>query len=320
MKKNFSFRLLSSVAAVVVALAIFSCSDDDNTPPAETKAEFSSTTAVPAGYSYGITNDKNGNTYFVADANGDGTGEITKIGFVLPKTVRSDASVANGTAIFGNQQVRSITIDGVTYKFVANANGKIDVTIVCNGEAQIITDVAVSSLIGNAAAGESTFSEKLKTAFAQISNATDIIALANEKIGEGSKLKQEVQAIAQSVTGLKSDAKTLNNSETMEAVVKKVTDKPVAVDTTGIAAADSTAQNNTEIEDWPEIPTDSVYWPEIPQDSIPSIPDVPQDSIGTEMPVEPGDSLPSFPDVPTDSIGGKDSLSIAGYMRRSVLR
>ena len=67
----------------------------------------------------------------MADANGDGTGEITKIGFVLPKAAaRSEAAVTNGTALFGGQQVRSITIDGVTYKFAAKTNGKIDVTIV----------------------------------------------------------------------------------------------------------------------------------------------------------------------------------------------
>ena len=328
MKQNFIFRLFSSVAVVAVTLATFSCSDDDNTPPTSSEAvEFTATTAVPSGYSYGITNDKSGNTYFVADANGDGTGEITKIGFVLPKAAaRSEAAVTNGTALFGGQQVRSITIDGVTYKFAAKTNGKIDVTIVCAGQAQTIADVAVSSLLGNTATGVNTFSEKLKAAFAQISNATDIIALANEKISDDSKLKKEVEAIAQSVVGLKSDANVLNNSKTMETVVKNVTDKSVAVDTTGIAAADTLALNNTVIEDWPEIPTDSVDWPEMPLDSADwnwpekpggSIPDMPRDTVIQEpvWPVEPTDSVKTpVPEYP------KDSLSITNYIRRRVLR
>ena len=45
-------------------------------------------------------------------------------------------------------------------------SGKIDVTIVCAGQAQTIADVAVSSLLGNTATGVNTFSEKLKAAFA----------------------------------------------------------------------------------------------------------------------------------------------------------
>lgn len=301
MKKNFMFKYLS-MAAVAVALTAVSCDSDENPTPEPPPASngYSASTAVPEGYKIGFKNDATGNTYFVAEENG----EITKIGFVLtPVAMRSNNTNVNGVAYFQSQQISSVTIKGVTYEFAVN-NGKVNVRVGSNGTYETFLGIADASLLDGAANSEA----KLEAAFAKISKATAIITQTNGKITESS-LKAEVQNIAESVSKLSNDATSLANNGTATNLTNNATSNPFETDSSGIAAADSTANSNIDSDiDWGL----DVDGPNVPSDTtnvdVPDFPDVPGDTTTIdvpEIPTEPGDTtginIPDTPYEPGDS-------------------
>lgn len=303
MKKKFMFKFLS-IAAVAVALTVTSCSSDDDPTPPPTVNGYTSSTDVPDGYKIGFKNSTTGNAYFVAEENG----EITKVSFVLtPVAVRSTNGNVNGVALFQAGQISSVTIKDVTYSFAVK-DGKVDVKVVSNGSVETFSGIAEASLLGDAANNAATFEAKLDAVFAKIAKAAAIIAQANEKVTDAS-LKAEVDGIAASVKKLDNDAKALSDNGTASSLANNAPNNPLGTDSSGIAAADSTANSNIGNGGGWEIdsPSDSTGV------NVPEIPELPGDSTGgntPDIPFEPGDTTGgNTPDIPFEP---GDTMSKAG--------
>lgn len=255
MKRKSIFKLCSVIAAMAVSLAVASCCDyeSDNVPPV-TEPEptptpssgYSSTTTVPNGYNFGIVNDNNGNAYFVTDANGDRTGDVSRIGFVInDPTGTGGTASSNGTAIFAGQKVRSMTINGVTYTFHENENGKVDVAITRNNITELYTDVAASQLLGDGYDAGTSFSNKLAYAFSKVNSATDIISAANALVNPNSVLYPYIQEVERYIKSIKNDTGKLGDGTVTSSLTENPSDTPIDTDTSGTEAADSTANSNT---------------------------------------------------------------------------
>lgn len=260
MRKIF-LKSLTLAAALTVALAVSSCCEGDTeittlpqdqptvtTPQANV---FNSTTAVPDGYSLGIQNQTNGNTYLVANENGDNSGNINRIGFVLGNNTGASAgngqegsSLSYGTAIFADSKVRSITVNGITYTFHENENGKVDVAITSGSTTELFSDVAEARLLGNSGNG-SSFSERLTNAFSNINSAIDVIYAANGLVDSSSPLYQYIQGSTQYLAYLKDDTNTLKDNSTTANLVNNPTNAPTDVNTDELGSANDTADNNT---------------------------------------------------------------------------
>lgn len=313
MKKNFMLKFLS-IAAIAVAFTAVSCNSDEAPAPPPTSNGYSASTVVPDGYNIGFKNDATGNTYFVAEENG----EITKIGFVLtPVALRSNNANVNGVAYFRSQQISSVTIKDVTYEFAVK-NGKVNVRVCSNGTYESFGGIADASLLDGTAGSEA----ELEAAFAKISKATAIITQTNEKITDSS-LKAEVQNIAESVSKLSNDATSLASNGTATGLASNATNNPIETDSSGIAAADSTANSNIDNNiDW-DLGIDEPDYPDVPSDSTiidePDFPDVPSDTTTIdipEIPVEPGDTTGNHtPDVPFEPGDSTRSLKAVFRMR-----
>ncbi|MDO4932530.1 MAG: hypothetical protein Q4E63_07805 [Prevotellaceae bacterium] len=133
MKKTFFYTMMLLAS---LSISVSSCCDTDDvindvtptTPVEENKPstlQFYSTTDVPNGYNIGVVNKDNNNVYFVADNNGNGTGDVNRVNFVLNN---GNGANGNGVVIFNDNKVRSMTVNGVTYTFHQNENGKVDGT------------------------------------------------------------------------------------------------------------------------------------------------------------------------------------------------
>lgn len=130
--------------------------------PAEEPQHFYSTTDVPDGYNTGVVNERNNNLYFIADENGNGTGNVKRVNFVLNN---GGEDSANGVAIFSGNKMRSMTINSVTYTFSQNADNKVDVAVTRDNVTELYTNVADASLIDIADSNN-----KLAAAFLGIGN------------------------------------------------------------------------------------------------------------------------------------------------------
>lgn len=244
MKKKFIYTMLLLAS---LSFSVTSCCDggdiigEENTPPAEQPAEepqhFYSITNVPDGYNTGLVNENDNNIYFVADENGNGTGNVRRVNFVLNN---GGEDSANGVAIFSSNKVRSMTINSVTYTFSINADNKIDVAVTKNNVTELYTNVADASLIDIADSNN-----KLAAAFMGIGNTTDIITNVNGLISNNSALYEYITSLQKYLASLKGDSGWLGNADNSGSLASNPTDKRVDYDNEEISSTDSEADNNT---------------------------------------------------------------------------
>ncbi len=221
--------------------------DDSQTPA------LSSTTNVPDGYNFGIVSQDNGNTYLVSNNNGDTSRPIDRIFFELTDNGSSlgnnggsgTSNKSNGTAIFSDTRVRSITINGVTYTFHENENQKIDVAITSNGISELFTDVAPSQLLGNANYNGGSFSANMSDAFSKIYSGADIITASNALVSPNSALYQYIQGVIIYLNGLKDDTGKMKEPSVTGTLVTTPTDTPTGVTPEDVEQTDTEANENT---------------------------------------------------------------------------
>lgn len=241
-------RCITILLFFIVGMVMVSCCDSgedtgyvlaDNS----SKKSFYSTTNVPDGYGIGVVNDNDGNVYFVADDNNDGTGNVNRVNFVLNnggEAAGNNGAQANGCCLFYDQKARSVTINGVTYTFHQNDDNKIDVAITCNNISELYTNVVDASLL-NSGAGNN----KIGNAFMGIYNAADIIEATNARVKNDSPLFPYVASVSDYISLLRGDSQWLGNDANVGQLTANPGDKAVNVDFTIVTETDNVAYNNT---------------------------------------------------------------------------
>lgn len=205
--------------------------------PAEEPQRFFSTTDVPEGYNTGVVNERNNNLYFIADENGNGTGNVKRVNFVLNN---GGEDAGNGVAIFSGNRMRSMTINGVTYTFSQNADNKVDVAVTRNNVTELYTNVADASLIDLADSNN-----KLAAAFLGIGNTADIIKDVNGLISDNSALYEYISSLQKYLDSLKGDSEWLGDNDNAGSLAGNTTGKELDYDKDVVKNTDSEADNNT---------------------------------------------------------------------------
>lgn len=226
MKKSFCLYLFASVLTFGLAVTLSSCGDDDDDAPAPyvpaPQAESSDGKMyVTEGVTYALSmvNDDSGNAYFVTADDND---NLSRVNALLNNG--GSASVP-ATVIFGdNQEVRSITVDDVTYVFRKNPEThKIDVSVIRGNDSQLFPgvldytddsaepindgepEVAARRALTRAAVS-ATLMANLQVAFGNMNVMLEAVARVNVLISEetGSVFYSavaEYRAVITSVTG-----------------------------------------------------------------------------------------------------------------------
>lgn len=231
-----------------LSISVSSCCDTDDvindvtptTPVEENKPstlQFYSTTDVPNGYNIGVVNKDNNNVYFVADNNGNGTGDVNRVNFVLNN---GNGANGNGVVIFNDNKVRSMTVNGVTYTFHQNENGKVDVAVTYNNVSELYSNVADAQLIGIAPTDN-----KIAAAFKGVGNSAEIASSVNSLINNESALYAYINGLQAYLSSLKGDSQWLGNDGNTGQLITNPGNQPVNVDKDAVAETDNVANNNT---------------------------------------------------------------------------
>lgn len=162
------------------------CFDDDSS---NTSSKFYMTRG--AAYKLTMANKKNGNMYFVTSA--DGT-TVTKLNAVVNSP---GGTSAPATVFFDNsEEVRSITINGVTYVFSKNSQtGKVDVTVISGNTQQIFTGVMDVPTPNYAPETGDAFTDNLNRAMENLNSMMPAVDAVN------GQLKQEGGELASAASG-----------------------------------------------------------------------------------------------------------------------
>lgn len=148
--KKLNFWLLASLFVSSLAFTACSSGGDDGGSNPEDSGEKPAPAPAPKEnnkfsivggdtYKLSMVNNGSGNTYF-ATADENNPDKVTRLNALL--TASNDALIPATVMYDDNENVRSITVDDVSYVFNVNESNNIDVTMVSGENTQIFTDVA----------------------------------------------------------------------------------------------------------------------------------------------------------------------------------
>ena len=231
------------------------CFDDDS-PTTRSKFYMTRGTA----YKLTMANKKNGNMYFVTSA--DGT-TVTKLNAVVNGP---GGTSAPATVFFDNGgDVRSVTINGVTYVFSKNPQtGKVDVTVLSGNSQQIFTGVMDAPAPTYAPETGDAFTDNLNRAMENLNSMMPAVDAVNGQLKqEGGDLASAASGVAAYVSEFASDVSdysTGGGSTSVEEISQESFQDLVnelAQDNPGMSGwagksyeeIESTEQNNTNASD-----------------------------------------------------------------------
>lgn len=231
------------------------CFDDDSST---TRSKFYMTRGT--AYKLTMANKKNGNMYFVTSA--DGT-TVTKLNAVVNGP---GGTSAPATVFFDNGgDVRSVTINGVTYVFSKNPQtGKVDVTVLSGNSQQIFTGVMDAPAPTYAPETGDAFTDNLNRAMENLNSMMPAVDAVNGQLKqEGGDLASAASGVAAYVSEFASDVSdysTGGGSTSVEEISQESFQDLVnelAQDNPGMSGwagksyeeIESTEQNNTNASD-----------------------------------------------------------------------
>ena len=170
------------------------CYDDEETPgSSETRASSKFYMTRGSIYKLSLVNKKNGNVYFVTSPDGN---TISKLNAVLNGL---NGSSAPATVFFDNgEEVRSITINGVTYVFSKNPQtGKVDITVINGNTQQIFTNVMDIPTPNFAPETGDALTDNMNQAMSNLNSLLPAVDAVNKELaGQGGDLASAIEGLS----------------------------------------------------------------------------------------------------------------------------